>query len=162
MFLFFFITSVLVIFDQLIKYICVVKLMPIYSVEVIKNFFYLTYVENRGAAFGIFEGARIFLIIVTILVISFCIYKYKQLLHRNQRIYFWYRMSALLITAGSIANLIDRVFRGYVVDMLHFMFFGKNFAVFNFADIYVVIGTIIFFVCTIVSEYGIPLKKDVK
>lgn len=127
--------------DQLIKLFALSRLRPVGSVEVIKNFFYLTYVENTGAAFGFMSGARWIFIVVTIAVlIAGGIYYYKMP-KTNYTIIM--RISLVLICAGAIGNFIDRLFRGFVVDMLHFVFWGHDFAVFNFADVLVVCGTVL-------------------
>ena len=59
----------IVIIDQITKYMTVSMLMPINSVEIIKNFFSLTYVENRGAAFGTMMGGRWFFVALTVIVV---------------------------------------------------------------------------------------------
>lgn len=134
----------LILFDQISKFICFKYLKPIEpdaSIEVIKNFFYLSYVENKGAAFGIFQGARYIFIILTIAVLIFCFYYYKNI--SKSKFSLFSKIALVLIISGAIGNLIDRIFRGYVVDMFHFIFWGKDFAVFNLADIFVVCGTIL-------------------
>ena len=69
------------------------------------------------------------------------------------------RIALVLIGGGAIGNLIDRAFRGYVVDMLHFIFWGRDFAVFNFADALVVCGTILF-AGTIIFSTADDSKKE--
>ena len=59
----------IIIVDQITKYMTVSMLMPINSVEIIKNFFSLTYVENRGAAFGTMMGGRWFFVALTVIVV---------------------------------------------------------------------------------------------
>lgn len=137
----------LVSIDQAVKFICIKHLLPIGSVTVIKNFFYFTYVENKGAAFGSFEGGRLFFIIITaVVIIAAAVYYYKKLAGVNNN---FLKVSIIMIVSGGIGNLIDRVFRGYVVDMFHFVFWGHSFAVFNVADILVVCGTILLFLIVI-------------
>lgn len=132
---------VLVIADQLTKLLTLNQLKPIGTVEVIKDFFYLTYVENTGAAFGFMSGARWIFIIVTIAVLIAGGVYYVKMSKTNYTTII--RFSLVLICAGAIGNFIDRLFRGFVIDMLHFVFWGYDFAVFNFADILVVCGTIL-------------------
>lgn len=128
----------IVVIDQITKYMVVSMLMPINSVEIIKGFFSLTYVENRGAAFGTMMGGRWFFVALTIaVVVAGCVYYYKNYSKKENRIT---KLALVLIAGGAIGNCIDRLFRSYVVDMLSFNFFGYSFPVFNFADICVVIG----------------------
>ncbi len=127
--------SIFIIIDQIVKFICFEKLKPIGSLQVIKDFFYLTYVENRGAAFGMLSGARWIFIGIALLAVAIAIFYYNKMKNNIGKI------SLILISSGAIGNMIDRFFRAYVVDMFHFIFFGKDFAVFNIADIYVCVGT---------------------
>ncbi len=139
-----------VVFDQIIKYLCLKKLKIIGSIEVIKDFFYLTYVENKGAAFGMLQGARWIFIVISLIAIIFCIWYFKNL--PKDKFLKINKVSIVLIISGAIGNMIDRFFRGYVIDMFHFIFFGKDFAVFNVADILVCVGTFLFAVSIILSD----------
>lgn len=147
----FFISFVFVVLDQLVKLLCVLKLKPINTKCIIDNFFYLTYVENRGAAFGMLKGARWIFVIIAIIATTLGIYYYNKL--KNEKFVSLYRVSIILILSGAIGNMIDRVFRGYVVDMFHFIFWGKDFAVFNIADIYVCVGTFFLALAIIFSDF---------
>ena len=130
--------AILVGIDQAIKYITFIALKPIGNIDIINNFFSLTYVENRGAAFGMLEGGKWLFVLLTIIVcIGLAIY-YSKLVQQNRL--FIVRVSIVLICAGAVGNAIDRIFRGFVVDMLNFNNFGYDFPVFNFADICVCIG----------------------
>ncbi len=130
----------IVVLDQLSKYIAKIKLYSISQIEIIKGFFSLTYVENRGAAFGIFKDKRIILVGFTTIVIAVMIYY----LLKNKSMNKLLRVSLILIIAGAIGNLIDRVLLGYVVDFFH-LYIGNVFdwPVFNVADISIVFGTIL-------------------
>ncbi len=133
--------------DIFTKQLVVNMLKPVGEVEVIKNFFYLTYVENRGMAFGLMQGARWIFVIVALaaLCIIFNILRKKQF-------HVLVRISAVLIAAGATGNLIDRVRIGYVTDFLRFVFFGHSFAVFNFADILITCGTVLLCVYILFGE----------
>lgn len=128
----------MVLIDQITKYMTVSMLMPINSIELIKGFFSLTYVENRGAAFGTMEGARWLFVALTVAVLVGGGIYYSQLYKNKGSVLT--RTALVLIAGGAVGNCIDRLFRGYVVDMLSFNFFGYSFPVFNFADICVVVG----------------------
>lgn len=102
------------------------------SNPVIEGVFSITYVQNRGAAFSMFEGQETFLMIIPGLALIIAIWYMEK--HRNEH---WTFMTAMeLIIAGGIGNLIDRVALGYVTDMFDFHFWP----VFNIADIAIVVG----------------------
>lgn len=138
-----FIVFVLVAIDQIVKKLCVMYLAD--PVTLIPHFIELMYLENRGAAFGIMQDVKVFLIILPIIIICGLIVYYIKLGDTKYDKITKYAL--LLVISGAIGNLIDRVANGYVVDMLHFTFF--EFPVFNVADMYVVIGTIILVLVTI-------------
>lgn len=130
-----YITSIIaILLDQIIKYIVEIKMTLYQSITIIKNFFYISFVKNIGAAFNILSGSRIILllfgILVTILIYIIFI-KGKELNTISKVIY------GLLI-GGIIGNMLDRIFRGYVVDYLDFYIFKYNYPVFNLADILIV------------------------
>ncbi|MBE7020624.1 MAG: signal peptidase II [Ruminococcaceae bacterium] len=105
--------------------------------ELIPDVLYFTYVENRGAAFGIMQNRQWFFIAVTLLIILamlFYIIKYKP---QNKLI----KLSLFFIMSGGIGNLIDRIRLGYVVDFIDVRII--NYPVFNVADCFVVIGAIL-------------------
>lgn len=122
--------------DQLFKELAIKYLSPIATKPIIQDVFHLTYVENKGAAFGILRGKTPFLIILTLVVIIAVV----VMILRNKVKNNFFLWSLALIIGGGVGNLIDRIVRGYVIDYLDTRFI--NFAVFNFADCCVVIGTI--------------------
>lgn len=106
-----------------------------YSTRIISNFFRLTYVENYGGIFGIFQGhIRVFTVISTILII----YIYLTELKNFNKYTPLTKIGVIFIVAGALGNMVDRFFRGYVIDMLDFR--GIWQFVFNFADVYIHIG----------------------
>lgn len=136
----------LILIDQITKIITLKQLAPIGSVTIIENILSFTYVENRGAAFGIMQNSRIFFLIFTVILIGAIIY-YTIKTKQNSK---FYLISTSLIIAGGIGNFIDRLFRGYVVDMIEVTFI--SYPVFNFADICIVIGAILFCVYMLFSK----------
>lgn len=135
----------LIVIDQISKYLALNNLVNIGSIPIIENIFHLTYVENRGAAFGMFQNNQIVFIIVAVvasIVGLYYIYKKKLNLLGN--------ISIVLIISGAIGNLIDRVRLGFVVDYFDFRFIWDY--VFNVADIFVVVGTILLCIYIIVFE----------
>lgn len=127
----------LVTVDQLIKLLVIARLKPIGSLGVIDGFFRLNYVENTGAAFGSFSSHTALLSAVTFLaVVAGLVY----LLSGKLKFGFEY-VCILAVLSGGLGNLIDRVFRGYVIDYIEPLFI--DFAVFNFADILVTCGAVL-------------------
>ena len=143
------ISIILVIIDQITKLATVKYLMPVKSLTLIDGILSLTYVENRGAAFGVMQNARWFFIIFTLAVIVAAIL-YTYVTKQKDKTFL---ISVVLICSGGIGNLIDRIFRGYVVDMIEVTFI--NYPVFNIADICVVCGAILLCIYVLFS-------KDVK
>lgn len=142
--------AVLIGIDQLIKVFVSANLPRDGSVVFIKNFLNWTYIENRGAAFSILEGKRWLLVVATFLMVCICIY----LLLSKRVTRLPVQLSLALIIAGGVGNLIDRVFRGYVVDYIDLNFKPfDGFAIFNFADCLVVVGTILLFVCILFEDF---------
>ena len=129
--------AICIISDQLIKLWAAasLKLMPMSTIPIINNVFHLTYVENRGAAFSILQNKTIFLIIFTSIALIFA----ADLLFRGKLKNKFVETTVALIIAGGIANLIDRIRLGYVIDYFDFRLI--NFPVFNLADCFVVVGT---------------------
>lgn len=118
--------------DQLTKFIVDAVFLPGESVPVLGSVFHLTYVLNPGAAFGLLEHARWFFILaaVALMVAFFC---YRDRLSR-QDAFFYYGCVALL--AGAVGNLIDRIRLGVVIDFFDF----RIWPVFNVADVAIVLG----------------------
>ena len=111
------------------------------SVPVIKNYFYITYVLNPGAAFGIFENQRLFFIGVALVLLGVVIYFRKQLMKEHMLVQY----GVGLLVGGAIGNLYDRLQNGLVVDFLDFRFWP----VFNIADVAICVGAglIMFDIC---------------
>lgn len=151
--------AVLVIIDQIIKYFVSVYLQPVGSVSVIDNLFSLTYVENKGVAFGMFSDMRwVFVALTSVLLAITIFYMFKK---RPKGKFFY--VCAALIIGGGIGNLIDRIFYGYVIDYLSFSFFPP---VCNFADYCITAGTImlviylLFFSDVLDSSKKAKIKND--
>ena len=151
--------AVLIIIDQIIKYFVSAYLQPVGSVSVIDNIFSLTYVENKGVAFGMFSDMRwIFVALTSILLVIIIFYMFKK---RPKGKFFY--VCAALIIGGGIGNLIDRIFYGYVIDYLSLSFFPP---VCNFADYCITAGTImlviylLFFSDILDSSKKAKMKND--
>jgi len=129
---------ILVVLDQLIKYYIITSIYNS-SIVVINGFLNLTYVENTGGAFGIGSNSIVIFILISIIVIGVLI---KLLLSKKEELNKSIIASFSLIISGGIGNLIDRFFRGFVIDYIDISPIIK-YPVFNFADICIVIGIII-------------------
>lgn len=122
--------------DQISKYFAVINLRGRENAVWIKNVFELQYVENDGAAFSSFSGKQGFLLAVTIVVMLFVVFEFVRI--PDGKRYAWLRIDFLMIVAGALGNMIDRVRQGYVVDFFYFV--PINFPRFNVADIYVTLA----------------------
>ena len=146
------IVAILIGLDQIIKYWALNYLQVVESIPVINNIFNLTYVENRGAAFGMLQNNQIIFIVVAAIASCYGIYY----LH-TKKINNIGKIGIILVISGAIGNLIDRVRLGFVVDYLDFHIIWNY--VFNLADCFVVVGTILLCIYIITSEED---KKQVK
>lgn len=117
--------------------------------------FHFTFVQNRGASFGILQGQRWLLIPITL--IATCVVLFV-LIRFHKRLHPLIRFSLALIVAGALGNLIDRTFLGYVRDMLDFRLI--NFAVFNAADSAVSIGAVLLGIDVLFCEKGRKLMAE--
>ena len=131
--------AILLILDQVTKYLAVIHLKNQDPAVLIQNVFEFQYLENRGAAFSILEGKKWFFIPLTIAFLFVIVFLYLRIPKTKK--YFWFRAIAILFCAGALGNFIDRVRQGYVVDFFYFSLI--NFPIFNVADIYIVVGTIL-------------------
>ena len=131
-----FLAATVVLADQLIKLLVLYALKPLGTVTVIPGLFNLTYVENRGAAFGMLEGHRWFLIAMVVLITAIFVF----ILCRFQITSKLFASAVVLILGGGISNLIDRLAYGFVVDYLSVSFFPP---VCNLADYCITVGTVL-------------------
>ncbi|MCX7695965.1 MAG: signal peptidase II [Caloramator sp.] len=135
-----FLIVLLVLLDQFSKYLAKKHLILKQPINLIEGYLNLIYVENRGAAFGMFRDKKIILVGFTSIVVIGLIYYLFKNKGKDKIIDF----CLTLVIAGAIGNLIDRIYLNYVVDFIHF--YIKNifdWPVFNFADIYVSVGAVL-------------------
>ena len=139
---------IVLVFDQILKFIIRSKLVLNETINVIANFFNITYVENDGAAWNILSGNKIILILIALLVLFFIFYYFifNKKLNKTEVIAY------SLFIGGLLGNLWDRIFIGRVIDYLDFKIFGYNFPVFNLADICIVLGVLIIIINEIRGE----------
>ena len=137
-FIYLFYAAVLIFVDQITKMWIVANLKGKENIVWIKNVFELEYVENDGAAFSSFSGKQAFLLILTIVILAFVIFEFIRIPEGKK--YIPLRITFMLLVAGAIGNMIDRVRQGYVVDFFYFV--PINFPRFNVADIYITVAAI--------------------
>jgi len=118
--------------DQITKAMVMRAFVPGESVPIMQNIFHLTYVLNPGAAFGILSNQRMFLLITGAALILATVYFYPMLKKSDG----FLRFGATAVLSGAVANLIDRIQTGCVVDFFDF----RIWPVFNVADISIVLG----------------------
>lgn len=128
-----------ILVDQIVKIIISSTMSVGETIPVIKDIFHFTYIRNEGAAFGMLSEHRwVFMIISSVAIVTMCIYLFKFCKERMLT-----RIGIALVIGGGIGNMIDRIFLGYVVDMIDCRFI--DFYVFNVADSCVCVGAGIVF-----------------
>lgn len=147
MYIWFILMALIVFVDQLTKYLTVFYLKPVDTLPLIQDVLHLTYVENRGAAFGMLSENRwVFMTVSIVAILLLAVY----LIWKKPKDK-WVCLSLSFIIGGGIGNMIDRVALGYVVDMIDFRLI--HFAVFNVADSFVCVGAGILMVWLIVTGF---------
>lgn len=150
------IACIVLLIDQILKIIVRNSINLFQEIKIIKNFFYLTHLENTGAAFSVLENSTIFLIIISVLFILFLdkyIRKEKKNFNKLDIISFG------LIMGGIYGNLIDRIIHQGVIDYLSFIIFKYDFPVFNFADICIVVGACLIIIDTLFIKKNNQIEK---
>ncbi len=128
--------------DQATKYLAGLFLKGSRGIPVIPGVFELFYLENRGAAFGLLRNHQWLFVLVALLMFAAAIYVYALL--PGGRHYYGMRVCMILVGAGALGNMIDRIVHHYVIDFLYVSLI--DFPVFNVADCYVVIGAVLLLV----------------
>lgn len=131
--------AVLIIIDQITKRIAVNVLADGLRIPLINGVLEFTFVQNRGAAFGIMQNALPFFVVITLAAL--CVITYFLLHIPSQKRYLPLRICLCFIAAGAIGNFIDRLRLSYVRDFIYFSLI--DFPVFNVADIYITCATIL-------------------
>ena len=127
-----------------------------YSIPIINDFFHLTYIENHGGIFGVFQGKINYFTIISIVLIAYVVITEIKNFKKYK---FPIKLGISIITAGALGNMIDRIFRGFVIDMIDFR--GIWGFIFNIADTYIHIGFYIILFTLIKDEYE-KMKKNKK
>ena len=127
-----------------------------YSIPIINDFFHLTYIENHGGIFGVFQGKINYFTIISIVLIAYVVITEIKNFKKYK---FPIKLGISIITAGALGNMIDRIFRGFVIDMIDFR--GIWGFIFNIADTHIHIGLYIILFTLIKDEYE-KMKKNKK
>ena len=130
---------ILTFLDQGSKYFVLTRLKNTPDIILIPGVLQLHYLENRGMAFGLFEGK--IPVFVILCVLFFCVFFYVYARIPRTGYYLPLTITSLIMVSGALGNFIDRIFRKYVVDFIYFSLI--DFPVFNMADIYVVCSGIL-------------------
>lgn len=147
-------TIVLIVIDQLVKYLVRVNIPLGGHVSFLPHVLELTYVRNTGAAFSILaQHTWVLTLISLVVVIAMAIALWKKVLCHPLGV-----IPAVMVLAGGAGNLIDRVLFGYVTDMFSTLF--MNFAVFNVADICITVGGLWLVLYVIFGYEKLEPKKE--
>lgn len=132
--------------DQVSKYLVAANLSA-KNIEIIRNFFYITYAQNTGMAWSLLSGQQAFFCLAAAVAIGvmtwYLIYKDPNKITR---------IALALMISGAAGNLIDRLLLGYVRDFLHFYIFSYDFPIFNVADSCLTIGVILLILASLIEE----------
>lgn len=129
----------LIVLDQITKYLSFIHLKSKKPINLIPEVLQLTYLENRGAAFGLLQNKQVFFVILTLIIAVFLIIVFYRIAESG-------RMpgipaAILVLLAGAVGNFIDRVVHGYVIDFIYLKLI--DFPVFNIADCYVTTAVVV-------------------
>lgn len=155
------VTILLIAIDQITKYFALTLLSGTSGIEVIPGVFELFYLENKGAAFGMLDNRQWIFILIAIVMTAGIGWVYMKL--PEKRVYRLLRVICILIAAGAVGNMIDRLVHHFVVDFLYVSLI--DFPVFNIADCYVCIGAALMVIAmfTVYAEESFDfLRKNEK
>ena len=142
-----FIAIIILILDQITKFVIASSMRIGDSFEVIPGFLNITSHRNNGAAWGILSGKMSFFFIITIIILIVLIVFYIKEAKYN----LFMQIALSLLFAGALGNFIDRLFHGEVVDFIDTYIFGYNFPIFNVADSSLTIGVILIIISLLID-----------
>ena len=149
------VAAIVIIIDQIIKFVISNKMTLEQEIEVIPNFFSLYYVKNTGAAFSILQNQRVLLIIISLVFLYFI----DRFIEREKDLDKLSIISLGFIIGGIIGNLIDRLIQDGVIDYLLFQFGKYIFPIFNIADSFIIVGIVLLIIGIIKEEKEHKLRK---
>lgn len=130
------------------KFLAENALKAIGTVPIINDILHLTYVENRGIAFGMFSGGRIYFVVISLIILALLSAVVLKTPKTSRTV--WLKTATAFIYGGAIGNMIERIFKGYVVDFIDFRII--DFPVFNVADIAVCTGAAMLIIHFLIAE----------
>lgn len=142
-----FIAIIILILDQITKFVIASSMRIGDSFEVIPGFLNITSHRNNGAAWGILSGKMSYFFIITIIILIVLIVFYIKEAKYN----LFMQIALSLLFAGALGNFIDRLFHGEVVDFIDTYIFGYNFPIFNVADSSLTIGVILIIITLLID-----------
>ena len=131
-----FFVVILIVFDQWTKALAYDELRVNGPIVIWDGIFELLYSENRGAAFGILQGQKWFFLLIAAAVVVVILLFLSKMPNEKKMLPLFF--CTILLASGAIGNVIDRLYRGFVVDFLYFKLI--DFPIFNVADCYVVVA----------------------
>jgi len=140
--------ALLIILDQVTKYWAASVLKGNKAIEIWNGVFEFQYLENRGMAFGLMQNQIILFVIFTVIILGVIFYYYRLVPDTKRMMPL--RWAMVVLAAGAVGNLIDRIVNNYVIDFLYFKFI--DFPIFNVADCYVTIS-LLTLICLILFYY---------
>ncbi len=140
---------ILIFIDQASKFYVVKNFVEGESLPIIGNFFHFTYVKNRGVAFGVLQNKLFLITFVGVAAVGIIGYYVFQSVKKEEWVA---RIAYIFIMSGAIGNILDRIYRGYVVDFIDFR--GIWTFVFNIADVWINVGVVFLLI-----QYAIEDKK---
>ncbi len=146
----------LIAIDILTKTLAENVLKAVGTIPIIKDIFHLTYVENRGIAFGMFSGGRIYFVIISLIILLLLAVVIFKTPKESRTV--WLKAATASIYGGAIGNMIERIFKGYVVDFLDFRII--DFPVFNVADIAVCVGALMLIIHFLITDKAEEEKNE--
>lgn len=137
------VAALILIVDRLSKFLVITKMSEGESIPLIPPVFYLTYVQNKGAAFGFLQGQVVLLSAIALVCLLFVLTQWKKIMTKSTFV----RWGVMISFAGAVGNLIDRLRFGAVIDFLDIRIF-----VFNVADVAIVLGVALLFWEVLVND----------
>lgn len=123
----------IIIIDQITKYIAKSNLELNQSIPIINDLFHITLTTNTGAGFGLLRENNSLILFITIIILGFILFYYDKFPKKGKE-----QISIVLIVSGALSNLFDRIFLGHIIDFIDF----KIWPIFNIADVSITLGVI--------------------
>ena len=151
--------AAILVADLVTKYLTSTHIELYERVQIIPEFFYFTYVQNRGGAWSLGDDNPVLMNVIKVLTVFFVLAVIFVLYYPDKRKNLYLIFSLSLLASGATGNFIDRVWLGYVRDFISFYIFSYKFPVFNIADIALVTGVIMLVVSIIIYFIRTELKQ---